>query len=76
MAISRDGFRASQLQGCVDAAPTYGLTPAGAREIIDRQLDIIHTEWDDAAEVAQLTSGERRRLWERQILNGYATEGY
>lgn len=76
MAISRDGFRASQLQGCVSAAPIYALTTAGARAIIDRQLDIIHAEWDDAADAARLTTGERQRLWGRQILNAYATEGF
>ena len=76
MAIGRDGFRASQLRGCVDAAPIYALTPREAREIIDRQLDVIHTEWDTAADAAQLTAVERQRLWGRQILNAYATEGY
>jgi len=76
MAINRDGFRASQLRGCVDAASIYALTPVGAREIIDHQLDIVHAEWDDAADAAQLTVGERQRLWGRQILNAYATEGY
>jgi len=76
MAISRDGFRASQLRGCVDAAPIYALTPTGAREIIDHQLGLIHAEWDDAADAAQLTAAERQRLWGRQILNGYAIDGY
>jgi serine/threonine-protein kinase HipA len=75
MAIRRDGYRYSQLAGCVDAASdTYLLSKGEAREIIDHQVDTIRSEWNEAADVARLTSGERNRLWERQILNPYALQ--
>lgn len=38
MAIAPNGFRLSQLSGCVEAAPTYLLREAEAREIIDSQI--------------------------------------
>jgi len=75
MAIRRDGYRYSQLAGCVAAASdTYLLSQAEAKDIIDHQVDTIHSEWDEAAEAAQLTSAERNQFWGRQILNPYALE--
>jgi len=75
MAIRRDGYRYSQLAGCVAAAgDTYLLSKNEAKGIIDRQVDTIRSEWPEAADVARLTSVERDRLWGRQILNPYALE--
>jgi serine/threonine-protein kinase HipA len=75
MAIRRDGYRYSQLAGCVAAAAdTYLLSKAEAKGIINHQVDTIRTEWDEAADVARLTSVERDRLWGRQILNPYALQ--
>jgi serine/threonine-protein kinase HipA len=76
MAIGRDGYRYAQLAGCVARADTYLLSEAEARTIIDRQLDTVHTHWDDACDQAQLTEVDRPRLWQRQILNPYALAGY
>lgn len=76
MAIGRDGFRLSQLEGCVTAAEAYLLTETGAREIIDQQLLVINDQWLDAAEASHLTEAERNLLWHRQILNPFATDGY
>ena len=75
MAIRRDGYRYSQLAGCIAAVTdTYPLTKAEARDIIDHQVDVIRSEWDEAAEVARLTAPERDQLWGRQILNPYTFE--
>ena len=75
MAIRRDGYRYSQLAGCVAAASdTYLLSKNEAKVIIDHQVDTIRSEWDEAADVARLTSVERNQLWGRQILNPYALE--
>jgi serine/threonine-protein kinase HipA len=75
MAIRRDGYRYSQLAGCVAAAAdTYLLSRAEAQDIIDYQVATIRAEWDEAADVARLTAVERDRLWRRQILNPYALE--
>ena len=76
MAIGRDGFRSSQLAGCLTAAEAYLLSRSEAEEIIDRQLVVITTQWDDAADAVRLTKAERRQLWGRQILNPYALEGH
>ena len=76
MAIGRNGFRLSQLAGCVGAAETYLLHAAEARQIIDHQLHVIRTQWIDVADYAHLTDAQRNGMWERQILNPFATDGY
>lgn len=76
MAIGEDGYRMSQVAGCVARASTYLLSPAEAREIVDRQIAVIESDWDDVCEQAGLTVVERRQFMHRQFLNPYATEGY
>jgi serine/threonine-protein kinase HipA len=76
MAIDRDGFRFSQVVGARDAASTYLLSSSEAREIIDHQIHVIKTQWSDAADAVDLSPPERSRLWGRQILNPFSTEGY
>jgi serine/threonine-protein kinase HipA len=76
MAIGEDGWRMSQVAGCVDRAATYHLSAADAREIIDHQIDVITTEWSEVCDRAELTQVERQGFWRRQFLNPYATEGY
>ena len=70
------GFRFSQLQWCVEAAEIYHLSREEAAAIVDNQLDVINTQWSDAADAARLTKAQRQQLWRRQILNPYALEGY
>lgn len=75
MAIGRDGYRYSQLAGCIKSATdTYLLTTAEAKNIIDHQVSTIRSEWNEAADAARLTSTERQQLWGRQILNPYALQ--
>lgn len=76
MDIGRDGYRYAQLAGCVARADVYLLNEAEARGMIDRQIDAIQTHWDETCDSAQLTEVDRARLWQRQILNPYAVEGY
>ena len=76
MAIGQDGYRMSQVAGCVAHASTYLLPEPDAREIVDHQIDVIETEWADVCEQAALTEVERVGFWQRQFLNPYATEGY
>ncbi|HEV7481659.1 MAG TPA: HipA domain-containing protein [Solirubrobacterales bacterium] len=76
MAIGADGFRFSQVAGCVARASTYLLSETEAREIIDHQIDTISTAWDDVCDRAELTEVDRNSFWHRQFLNPYATEGY
>jgi serine/threonine-protein kinase HipA len=75
MAIGPDGFRLSQVAGCLDAAPTYLLPAAEAREIAERQIEVIEAEWSDVCDRARMTEIERRYFWRRQFLNAYALQG-
>lgn len=71
-----DQFKLSQVAGCVARAHLYHLSEQTAREIVDRQIDVIETHWDDVCEQAELPEMERARFWGRQFLNPYALEGY
>jgi serine/threonine-protein kinase HipA len=71
MAIGREGQRASRLAVPLDAAETYRLDRAEARDLIDEQVTVIREQWNDAAEAACLTEQDTQVLWERQILNPY-----
>ena len=76
MIIGTDGFRMSQLAGCVERAATYLLTESDARELIDHQVEVIGREWDEVTDRARMTEVERALFWRRQFLNPYAFEGY
>jgi len=72
MAIAPSGWRMSQVAGCVDAAAAYQLSAKEAREIADRQIAVIESEWDEVCDAAGMTAAERAFLWGRQFLNPYA----
>jgi serine/threonine-protein kinase HipA len=76
MEIGEDGWRMSQVAGCVERASTYLLSEADARAIVEHEIDVIAREWDDVCEQGALTSDERGGFWRRQFLNPYAIEGY
>ncbi len=75
MAISRDGRRTSQIITCLTACETYLLSSAQARAIIDEQIEIIRTQWDEAAQAARLSELDRRQLYGREILNEFIFRG-
>lgn len=76
MAIGADGWRYSQLRGCVERAGEYLYSSsdpqAEARAIIDAQVAIVREAWDDVCDEARLTRQERDDLMGRQFLNPYA----
>jgi serine/threonine-protein kinase HipA len=76
MAIGRDGWRMSQVAGCVERASVYLLSEAEAREIVDHQIETIEGQWDEVCDLAELAEGTRAAFWQRQFLNPYAIEGY
>ena len=76
MAIGRDGYRMSQLVGCIDRAETYLLTRHAARAIIDNQIDVIGNSWDEVCDLGKLSEVDKARLWRRQFLNPYAMYDY
>lgn len=69
MAYGADGERASNLALLLKSAGRYGLTPAEARERIDRIVQTIHDRFHDAAEEGKLTTHQRDAMWKVQILN-------
>ena len=74
MAIGRDGWRYSQLAGCISRCSEYHLEPAQARAIVDRQVETIRENWDEVCDDAGLTKGERDTMFEGQFLNPFAFE--
>ncbi|HEX7278784.1 MAG TPA: HipA domain-containing protein [Solirubrobacterales bacterium] len=76
MAIGRDGWRMSQVAGCIERAELYLLTAAEARAIVDRQIETIEGQWDEVCHLARLGEGGRAFFRGRQFLNPYALEGY
>jgi serine/threonine-protein kinase HipA len=74
MAIAESGWRMSQLEGCVRAAPTYLLGEAQAREIAERQIGVIREQWDEVADLARMTGADRAFFWGRQFLNPFALQ--
>jgi len=76
MAIGRDGYKMSQLVGCVERASVFLLSEVEAREIVDHQIDVIRAEWQGVCERGRLSKVERASLWERQFINPFALYGY
>lgn len=76
MAIGPDGYRYSQLVGCLRYAGTYLLNDHEAREIIDHQIEVIAGQFNEVSDQAGLTAVDREYFWKRQFLNPYALQGY
>jgi serine/threonine-protein kinase HipA len=75
MAFGTDGDRLSQLARCIPHAGIYHLSTGEARQIIERQIEVLNEDWSEVCELAGLTAADRQRLWGRQFLNPYAVEG-
>ena len=76
MMIGADGYRMSQLAGCLQRASTYMLTEGEARDLIDHQVEIIERDWPEICDLARMSTVDRSFFWGRQFLNPYAFEGY
>jgi serine/threonine-protein kinase HipA len=76
MAIGTDGYRMSQLVGCIERSDTYHLSESDARAIVDNQIHVIESSWSDVCDRGRLTSRQRDALWGRQFFNPYALYGY
>lgn len=72
----RDGFKASEVAGCVSRAALYQLSRREAAEIVDRQIETIAGAWHEVCDEAELTAAQRSALWGRQILNPGSLEGW
>ncbi|MEX1162573.1 MAG: HipA domain-containing protein [Nitriliruptor sp.] len=76
MAVTRPGDRRSRLATCIDAAGEFLLSEPQARAIVDRLVQTIVDEFDDAADTVGLTDVDRKLLWRRAFLHPYAFEDY
>lgn len=74
--LIHDQSRFSQLAVCLEAAQQFLLCEAEAREIINRQLDTLRTQWRAVCDEAGLTEIDRNLFWGRQFLNPFSLEGY
>lgn len=69
LGITRNGDRHSQLRLCREAAGEFLIPPPEADEIINHVASTITTNWNDAADHAQLSAAEAGALLGREILN-------
>jgi serine/threonine-protein kinase HipA len=74
MAIGEDGWRYSQLAGCVARSATYHLSKEEAQAIVDNQQSVIEAHWDDVCDEAGLTAVQRDDFWGKQVLNPFALQ--
>ncbi len=74
MAIGEDGWRYSQLEGCIARASTYHLGEDEARAIVDLQRSVIEAHWNEVCDEAQLTQAQRDAFWGKQFLNPFALQ--
>ncbi len=66
--------RQSRLSVCLDAAAQFLISKAEAIDLIEQQISTIRDSWNDTCDLAELSEADRRLLWGRQFLNGYAFE--
>jgi serine/threonine-protein kinase HipA len=76
MIIGEDGWKESQVAGCVERAALYQLTKPQAREIVEHQIEVIERDWSEVCDLSELSEADRRLLWCRQFLHPYAVEGW
>ncbi len=75
MLISGDN-RMSQLSACLAAANNFLLSLEEANEVIENQIAVIETNWDQVCYEANLSETDRALFWHRQFLNPFALEGF
>lgn len=63
--------RQSQLDVCLLAAPQFLLSNEEASAIIDYQIEMIRTHWDEVCKEAHLSAVEKNLFWGRQFLNPF-----
>ena len=76
MAYGRDGSRESNLAKLAQHAHEYGLSRKQACGIIDRIEDTIRSDFNDAADLAELSSKDRQTMFGHQFLNPGSLHDY
>ncbi|MEI8027421.1 MAG: type II toxin-antitoxin system HipA family toxin [Pseudomonadota bacterium] len=73
MLISGDN-RQSKLHSCLKACSQFLLSESKAKEIFNRQREVIETNWTNICDEAKLSTVDRNLLWKRQFLNPFVFE--
>lgn len=76
MAIGRDGWRESQLAGCIEHSAIYQLNRKEAKEIVDEQISAIKDSWLEVCDEAKLTDEQRKGFAGTAFFNPYAFLDY
>lgn len=64
-----------QLRTCLDVAPYFMLTRRQAVSLIERQIEVVVSQWRAVCVEAEMSDVDRNLLRRRQLLNPYAFEG-
>lgn len=71
-----NGSRAAQLQNVAAIAPSFGVTAAQFRQIVDQLVGTIVDHWSVVCDEAGLSRAEQAGFAGRQFLNEYAFDGF
>lgn len=66
----------SQVGVCLSACQQFLLSKYEARQIIERQISIIESNWHSICDEAELSEIDRRLFWQRQFLNPFSLQGF
>ena len=72
MAFGREGQRESRIAPLLDASGTYHLERSAASDLVEHQIAVINSNWEDVCDHAELTRAERAAFMGRQFLNPFA----
>lgn len=72
MAFGREGQRESRIAPLLDASGTYHLERSAASDLVEHQIAVIRSNWEDVCDHAELTRAERAAFMGRQFLNPFA----
>lgn len=70
--LIRGRDRRSQVVACIEAAPLYLVAREEAIALVNHQVKVIVSSWDEVCDEAGLSEVDRASFWRRQFLNPYA----
>lgn len=76
MAIGRDGWRESQLAGCIERCEIYHLSREQAEQIVAEQIEAVRESWLEVCDEAKLTDEQRKGFAGTAVFNPYAFFDY
>jgi len=71
MLITGNG-RLSQISLCLEAAPSFLLSPGEALELAKHQITVVRDKWEGVCNEASLSPVDQRLLWRRAFFNQFA----